>query len=116
MVAVVTQGNEQRQDDPALIQLADTIAVDQIPALLVLLAARLLAETGTRVIEKKDLDRCTEAFVTASDLARHLNLPQSWVRTEERLGRLPSVRLGKYIRFKVSEVERALAQKPRRRS
>ncbi len=33
-------------------------------------------------------------------------MPESWVRTEERAGRLPGIRLGKYVRFKLGEVER----------
>jgi hypothetical protein len=111
MVAVVVEGNKQRESDPALVQLANDIAVDRIPALLVLLAARLVVETNTKAHEKNDLLCPIEALVTAGDLAAHLGLPESWIRNEERLDRIPSVRLGKYIRFRVSEVERALAQK-----
>ena len=42
------EGDSQQQNDPALIRLANGIAVDRIPALLVLLAARLLAETTAK--------------------------------------------------------------------
>jgi excisionase family DNA binding protein len=57
--------------------------------------------------------RDAENLLTAGELAERLNLPESWVRTEERAGRIPSVRLGKYVRFKLSDVERTLAERSR---
>jgi len=113
-LAVVEEGNTHQQNDPALIEWAGRIALDQIPGLLLFLTARWLAETEKSVIDKNHEPNAAENLVTAADLARRLNLPESWVRNEERLGRLPSVRLGKYIRFRLSEVERKLAQKQRR--
>jgi hypothetical protein len=110
MVAVVVEGQAQQQNDRALIQLANGVALDRIPALLVLLAARLVAETNTKTLEKNDLSCPIEPLVTAGDLASHLGLRESWVRNEERVGRLPSVHLGRYIRFRITEVERALAR------
>ncbi|MGH7815554.1 MAG: hypothetical protein ACREQI_16320 [Candidatus Binataceae bacterium] len=35
------------------------------------------------------------------------------MRNEERRGRIPGVRLGKYVRFRASEVERALTERAR---
>ncbi len=109
-LAAVAEGNVQ-QNDPALLEWAGRISLNQIPGLLLYLAARLLAETGTEVDRANQANGSNEDLVTAGELAAHLNLPESWVRNEERLGRIPSVRLGKYIRFRVSEVERAIAQK-----
>jgi len=53
-----------------------------------------------RRLQRNDLSHPIDSLVTAGDLAAHLGLRESWVRNEERLGRLPSVRLGKYILFK----------------
>ena len=108
-------GNSIRQNDLALVEWAARISLDQIPGLLMVLASRWLVETTAKANEQDSKTGSPPNLVTAGELARHLNLPESWVRTEERLGRIPSVRLGKYVRFRLSDVERALAQEPRRR-
>jgi excisionase family DNA binding protein len=98
-----------------LVEWAGRISLDRIPGLLLVLASRWLVETTAKANEQDRRSGSPSNLVTAGELAKHLNLPESWVRTEERLGRIPSVRLGKYVRFRLSEVESALAQKPRRR-
>src|SRR4029453_11472174 len=45
----------------------------------------------------------TELF-TAEELARQLKVPVSWVYEKSRQGRLPTHRIGKYLRFDVAEV------------
>jgi excisionase family DNA binding protein len=55
----------------------------------------------------------SEKLLTAGELAARLNLPKSWVHSEERAGRIPSIRPGKYVRFKLSDVERTLAERSR---
>jgi len=114
-VAAVAEGNPIHHSDPAIVEWADRISLDQIPGLLLVLASRWLAETSAKANEQKTKTSSAPDLVTAGELAKHLNLPESWVRTEERLGRIPSVRLGKYVRFRLSDVEQTLAQKPRRR-
>jgi hypothetical protein len=42
-----------------------------------------------------------------------LSLPESWIRAEERAGRIPGIRAGKYVRFKLSDVEQVLAERKR---
>ena len=111
----MTEGNSIQQNDPALAEWAARVSLDQIPGLLLVLASRWLIETKTKANEQDRKHDPAPNLLTAGELARHLNLPESWVRTEERLGRIPSVRLGRYVRFRLSEVERALAQNPRRR-
>ncbi len=110
-MAAVAEGNAFQPNDPALLEWAGRISLDQIPGLLLYLAARLLSETRPEVDKANQANRAAEDLVTAGELATHLNLPESWVRNEERLSRIPSVRLGKYVRFRVSDVERTLAQK-----
>lgn len=113
----MADGNSIQQNNPALIEWAGRISLDQIPGLLAFLTARLLAETTPKPNAHLDAvtERAREELLNASELAQHLHLPESWVRTEERLGRLPSVRLGKYVRFRMSDVERMVAQNQRRR-
>jgi excisionase family DNA binding protein len=114
-LAAVVEGNSIQQNDPALIEWAARVSLDQIPGLLLVLASRWLVETSAKANDQEDMAGPPSNLVTAGELARYLNLPESWVRTEERLGRIPSVRLGKYVRFRLSDVERTLTQKPRRR-
>jgi excisionase family DNA binding protein len=114
-LVAVAQGNSIQQNDSALVEWAGRIALDQIPGLLLILASRLLVATAAKANEQESKTGGATNLVTAGELAAHLNLPESWVRTEERLGRIPSIRLGKYVRFRLSDVERALAQKPRGR-
>ena len=45
-------------------------------------------------------------LLTAREAAEHLNVPVSWVRERARTGRLPSVRLGHYRRFRLEDLER----------
>jgi hypothetical protein len=113
--AAVAERNSTHQNDPAIVEWASRITLDQIPGLLLVLASRWLIETTAKANEQDTMAGSPPNLVTAGELAKHFNLPESWVRTEERLGRIPSVRLGKYVRFRVSDVEKAIAQQPRRR-
>jgi len=105
----------QQKIDAAIAELVGRIPVEQIPSALFLLAARLAAEGNMgnqREYEDQSEDRA-KILVTATELAERLNLPESWLRNEERLGRIPSIRAGKYVRFNLSEVERSLAERKR---
>jgi excisionase family DNA binding protein len=99
--------------DAAVVEWARRIPVDQIPSVVAFLFARLVSEGSTsRKSEGNGASaREAEKFLTANELAKRLGVPESWVRTEERAGRIPSVRLGKYVRFKLSAVERVLAER-----
>ena len=90
---------------------ARRVPVDQIPDVLIFLAARLLAERRVPCSKGPERIGAPERLLAAGALAEHLGVPESWVRTEERLRRIPSVRIGKYVRFRVSEVEHALAER-----
>ena len=101
--------------DAAVVDWARRVPVDQIPCVLAFLSARLLAEGGSsRNCEHNgESARDAENLLTAGELAGRLSLPESWVRTEERAGRIPSLRLGKYVRFRLRDIERALAERKR---
>jgi excisionase family DNA binding protein len=105
----------QERMDAAAIDWVRRIPVDQIPCVLAFLSARLLAERGSsRTCEHNgETARDAKNLLRAGELAERLGVPESWVRTEERAGRIPSVRLGKYVRFKLSDVERTLAERSR---
>ncbi|MGC2459384.1 MAG: helix-turn-helix domain-containing protein [Steroidobacteraceae bacterium] len=96
---------------------ASSLPLDQIPSVLALLASRLVSEGPVR----SDMKHYgangpkSESLLTAGQLAERLNVPESWVRSEQRARRIPSQHLGKYVRFKLGDVERALAERRRQR-
>lgn len=49
-----------------------------------------------------------EPLVDAKEMARRLDVHESWIRTEQRAGRIPFVQIGRYIRFRPAEVVSAL--------
>ena len=104
--------------DAAVVEWARRIPLDQIPCVLAFLSARLLAEgiSSRSCAHDGESARDVENLLTASELAKHLSLPESWVRTEERARRIPSFRLGRYVRFRLMDVERSLAERGRQRA
>jgi hypothetical protein len=88
------------------------LSLEQIPSVIVLLAARLVAEGDGHKCRQALEDRPhPDRLLMASELAGRLNLPESWVRNEARLGKLPSIRAGRYVRFRRSDAERVLSQR-----
>src|ERR1700730_4557317 len=53
---------------------------------------------------------CTPALLNAKALADALSLPESWIREKERQGELPSQRAGRYVRFDLAAVKKALSK------
>jgi excisionase family DNA binding protein len=109
---------------PSLDQLAaDPSRVASLPAetranLMARLSALILVVLTTpgATVARADADTAhgggskgQRGWLTAGQLAEHLNLPESWVRTEERAGRIPGIRAGRYVRFKLADVEDALS-------
>jgi excisionase family DNA binding protein len=41
-----------------------------------------------------------ERLLTAAEVAEILSVPERWIRDASREGRIPSVRLGRYVRFR----------------
>ena len=99
--------------DAAVADWARRIPVNEIPCVMAFLSARLLAESYAGRDRDRNGGSAPESanLLTAGELARSLNVPESWVRTEERVRRIPGIRLGKYIRFRLSDVERVLAER-----
>jgi excisionase family DNA binding protein len=103
----------QARIDAAVVEWATRIPVEQIPSVVAFLFARLVSECSASRNSEDNGASAHEAdkLLTAGELAERLNLPESWIRNEERLGRIPSVRAGKYVRFKLKDVEQALARR-----
>jgi excisionase family DNA binding protein len=96
---------------------ARNLPVESIPALVQLaavqsaLAVRLMGSISDAADCSRALDNRpepAESFVDAKEMARRLDVHESWVRTEQRAGRIPFVQIGRYIRFRPSEVAFAL--------
>lgn len=47
----------------------------------------------------------TDRLLSAVELAEKLNVPESWVRESARSGAMPCIRLGRYVRFDLADVE-----------
>lgn len=54
-----------------------------------------------------------ESLVGPRDVARLFNVPTSWVYAQAEAGALPSFKLGKYLRFRPSEIAAWLAERRR---
>jgi excisionase family DNA binding protein len=73
-----------------------------------MLAARLLSEPEHPESSSQSLE-----LVDAPAMAALFNVHESWIRGEARAGRIPSLRLGRYVRFRATEVQAALAKRQR---
>jgi excisionase family DNA binding protein len=82
----------------------DNIDLEKIPALIANLLARLMAAPKQAAKTAQD----DGGLWSAERLAKYLDVPTSWAYEQARLGKLPSVQLGRYIRFRLTEVEAAL--------
>lgn len=54
-----------------------------------------------------------EGFLSVEQVAQRLGVPRSWVYTQAEAGKLPAVKLGKYVRFNPEELEKWLLQQRR---
>jgi excisionase family DNA binding protein len=50
----------------------------------------------------------TGLLLTADDVAELLSVPKSWVYEQSRLGRIPTVTLGRYRRYRREAIEQWL--------
>jgi len=79
-----------------------------LPGLLIVIGG-IMADQGA-ALEPADTDMGPReaALVDACELARVVNLPKSWLMSQARQGKIPSIKVGKYIRFNIGEVETVL--------
>lgn len=52
----------------------------------------------------------SDRLLTASEVAAFLAVKESWVREATRDGRLPHLRLGRYRRYRLEDIERWLSE------
>ena len=52
----------------------------------------------------------TEPYRDIKEVERFTGLPRSWLYAKAAAGEIPHLKLGKYLRFRLSEVEAWLAQ------
>jgi excisionase family DNA binding protein len=52
----------------------------------------------------------TDRLLDAKEIAERLGVPESWVRESARSGAIPHLRLGRYVRFDLADVERWLEE------
>jgi excisionase family DNA binding protein len=98
---------------------ADALALDALAKLLAEIASREAALTtlqGTLLslmIAKCAADPTSDAddLLGAPKLAKRFGVPESWIREQARQGKLPCLRLGHYMRFRLEEVERYLTER-----
>jgi excisionase family DNA binding protein len=57
-----------------------------------------------RAIIREEIKQTEERLLDPEELAERLNVPLSWVYESSRQGRIPTVRIGRYVRFKLSDV------------
>lgn len=52
----------------------------------------------------------SDRLLNAAEIAERLNVPRTWVLESARSGAMPCVRLGRYVRFDLDDVEAWLAK------
>jgi excisionase family DNA binding protein len=87
-----------------------TQVASRVASLKILEGALLSLMLGARM-ETKGLSRAANKLLGARELAELFGVPESWIREQARLGILPSFKLGHYVRFRLQEVERFLAER-----
>jgi excisionase family DNA binding protein len=104
---------------------ADPASAGNLPerTLKALLAKCLVVQgaLATRLLDKSSAgtdvgieEQMNQPFADAKEMARLLRVHESWVRSEQRHGRIPFVRVGRYVRFRPADVERALEDRNQR--
>jgi excisionase family DNA binding protein len=51
--------------------------------------------------------------MTAEEIARILGVKPGWIYRQSRAGRIPTVRLGRYYRYRLDAIEEWLAERER---
>jgi excisionase family DNA binding protein len=72
------------------------------------LTARLLESRPTIAAKPHD------SLKDARQLAEHFGIPESWIREQARAGKIPFERVGRYMRFRLADVEIAIAKRRER--
>jgi excisionase family DNA binding protein len=83
---------------------------EQIPAAIATLGA-WQAQLAARLMKNPTpVAPAAGSLLTAAEMAQRLNIHESAVRTMEREGKIPGVRIGRYVRFDPQAVAAVLAR------
>lgn len=74
-----------------------------------LLAARVRANGGDRS-RRSDTER-TGTLLSADELAEILGVPTGWIYRQSRAGAIPTVKLGRYYRYRLEAIERWIVER-----
>lgn len=90
---------------------ANSVPAEQIPAMLTKLAALQSAFAARLLARQTTSNESTrgEALADAKEMARLLNCHESWVRSSARQGKIPFVAVGRYMRFRPTDVQNAIS-------
>lgn len=100
--------------DGAVVDIFDSEWVDRLPAEQIPKTLNQLAAVQSRLAARLAMMpqrgvASHDALVDAPTLAKRLGVPESHIRTLQRSGAIPSIKIGaKYVRFRVADVEAAL--------
>jgi excisionase family DNA binding protein len=86
----------------------DGLNREQLVVLLADVLARLIAPANAPAVPATQ-GAADANLLTAKEMAARLSVPESKVRSDARTGRIPCVMVGRYMRFRPSEVERAFS-------
>jgi len=93
--------------DPAT---ATEISRDEIPSILIRLCALQAALAARLADVPAPAAQSGNGLVDAGAIAKLLNVPVSKIHTGERAGKIPSTRIGRYVRFDPIAVQAAYAR------
>ena len=73
-----------------------------------LLAERVRTNGGRR--ERAEVER-TGTLLTADELAEILGVPTGWIYRQSRAGAIPTVKLGRYYRYRLEAIQRWIVER-----
>jgi excisionase family DNA binding protein len=87
---------------------------DRLEELAEMVARRLLTAlpAGQRS-DKHEAPPGPGGLMTAEEIARILGVKPGWIYRQSRAGRIPTVRLGRYYRYRLDAIEEWLAERER---
>jgi excisionase family DNA binding protein len=95
------------------IDIAGLNRTELVELLALVLARLLLPETPTpstpgcaNAPPATALEIASDQLLSAKQVAARWSVPESWVRDQARNGKLASLRLGRYVRFRPSDLDR----------
>jgi excisionase family DNA binding protein len=73
--------------------------------------AALPSEDGEEV--RSNPDPAAGALMTAGEIAERLGVKPGWIYRQSRAGRIPTLKLGRYYRYRLKAIETWLAERER---